>query len=113
MDRANSGSIHFLQELEGLILALNVRGYHHLSIANNLPLVRVAEFAKSLCSWLIIEWVPKDDPQVRRLLRNREDIFDAYTQEAFEVEFGRFFTIADSCPVGADGRVLYLLKANG
>ncbi len=84
---------------------------HHLAIANNIPLVRVAEFARSICSWLIIEWVPKDDPQVQRLLRNRVDIFDAYTQEWFEIEFGRFFTISDSKPVGADGRVLFLLEA--
>jgi len=86
---------------------------HHLSIANNVPLIRVAELAKSLCSWLIIEWVPKEDPQVQRLLRNREDIFTGYTKEAFEGEFGRFFTVADSRPVGTDGRILYLLKVRG
>ncbi len=84
---------------------------HHLAIANNVPLPRVAVFARSLCSWLIIEWVPKSDPQVQRLLRSREDIFPDYTQEAFEAEFEKVFSKVDSRPVGTDGRVLYLFKS--
>jgi len=83
---------------------------HHLAISNNVPLARIAEFARSLCTHLIIEFVPKHDPQVQRLLRTREDIFSNYTQDAFEKDFGAFFSIVESRPVGRDGRVLYLLK---
>lgn len=84
---------------------------HHLAISNNLPMERVAHFARSLCKWLIIEFVPKSDPQVQRLLRTRKDIFPDYTQRVFETEFGKFFTIVESRPVGGDGRILYLLQA--
>ncbi len=84
---------------------------HHLAVANNVPLGRVAEFARSVCSWLIIEWVPKGDPQVRRLLRTREDIFPDYTQEGFEAEFEKLFDKVASRSVGSDGRVLYLYSA--
>ncbi len=47
---------------------------HHLTIANNLPFSHIFEFAHALCSWLIIEYVPKQDQQAQRLLRSREDL---------------------------------------
>ena len=84
---------------------------HHLAISNNVPLAHVAHFAHSLCRWLIIEFIPKNDPQAQRLLRTRKDIFPNYSQRAFETEFGRYFTIVDSRPVGGNDRVLYLLAA--
>ena len=53
---------------------------HHLAISNNLPLERIAEYFSRVCHWLIIEFVPKSDSQVRRLLASRADIFPNYTQ---------------------------------
>ena len=44
---------------------------HHLAIGRNLPLERVAAFLSRLGRALVIEFVPKDDVQVQRLLRNR------------------------------------------
>ena len=66
---------------------------HHLAIANNLPLSRLAGFFGELCRSLIIEFVPKTDSQVQRLLASREDIFPDYTQKAFEQAFSRYFEI--------------------
>ncbi|MGI9457875.1 MAG: class I SAM-dependent methyltransferase, partial [Aeoliella sp.] len=80
---------------------------HHLSIANNVPLENVARFFHKLGRHLIIEWVPKFDVQVQRLLQSREDIFDHYEQASFEAAFERFYEIDESLPVGNDGRVLY------
>ena len=82
---------------------------HHLAISNNVPLPAVADFFRRLGRSLIIEFVPKQDPQVQRLLENREDIFDGYHQEGFKQAFGRHFHLRESQPVGADGRVLYLM----
>ena len=76
-----------------LILALAL--IHHLAIANNVPLGDVAKFMGDLGRHLIIEFVPKSDPQVQRLLRSREDIFDHYTQHDFEAAFQRYFAIED------------------
>lgn len=51
---------------------------HHLAIGNNLPLEKIAKFFNKICKNLIIEFVPKEDSQVQRLLRTRKDIFDSY-----------------------------------
>ncbi len=83
---------------------------HHLAISNNLPFGLIAEFFSRICRSLIVEFVPKDDSQVRRLLVCREDIFDSYTRDAFEAAFGEFFSIERSEPVMDSGRVLYLMR---
>jgi hypothetical protein len=54
------------------------------SFANNLPFDRIAAFFAQCGKRLIIEFVPKSDPQSRILLRHRVDIFHGYTREAFE-----------------------------
>lgn len=84
---------------------------HHLAISNNVPLRTVAEFLRQLCKTLIIEFVPKNDPQVRRLLQNREDIFNHYHQNGFEEAFRSHFQIEESAAVGNDGRRLYRMTA--
>jgi len=84
---------------------------HHLAISNNVPLVRVAEFFRKLGKTLIIEFVPKQDPQVVRLLSSREDIFPQYTQAGFEAAFQQHYEIIDQQPVGSDGRVMYQMRA--
>jgi hypothetical protein len=83
---------------------------HHLAISNNVPLPQLADFFHDLGRWLIIEFVPKSDSQVRKLLASRVDIFDGYTREGFERAFGRRFAIRDSAPVTDSERVLYLME---
>ncbi len=83
---------------------------HHLAIANNLPLSKVAEFFSRQCSWLIVEFVPKSDSQTKRLLASREDIFDQYNREGFEQAFSLLFKIIKSEPVSDSQRFLYLMQ---
>ncbi|MBI4296308.1 MAG: SAM-dependent methyltransferase [Chloroflexi bacterium] len=83
---------------------------HHLVISNNTPFGRVALFFSRICDWLIIEFVPKSDPQVQKLLATRDDIFTGYTQGAFEYEFGEYFDILDSIIIHGSERVLYLMR---
>ncbi len=82
---------------------------HHLAISNNLPLVRIADFFDHICESLVIEFVPKTDSQVKRLLTTREDIFPDYTQEAFEKVFSEYFTIQDAVALDGSERTLYLM----
>jgi hypothetical protein len=82
---------------------------HHLAISNNVPLGKIAGFFSEISHWLIIEFVPKIDSQVQRLLATREDIFPDYTRQAFEKEFTRYFTIDDSTDVRDSERTLYLM----
>jgi hypothetical protein len=91
------------------ILALAL--VHHLAIANNLPLARIAEFFSRACRTLIIEFIPKSDSQVRRLLATREDIFPGYDVAGFEKEFRAFFAIERREPIRESERFLYLMKS--
>ena len=83
---------------------------HHLAISNNLPLVKIADFFNQVCGQLIIEFVPKEDSQVQRLLSTREDIFPDYTKEAFEAQFGKYFKIESAEKVKSSKRTIYLMK---
>ena len=91
-----------------LVMALAL--IHHLAISNNVPLSRVAEFFASLGPQLLIEFVPKHDSQVQRLLATREDIFDGYTQAGFEAAFGRRYETIEAHPIPESARTLYLLR---
>ena len=83
---------------------------HHLAVSNNLPFERIAGFFARLGDNLIIEFVPKNDSQVRRLLASRKDIFDRYTREDFEKTFKNYYTIEEAEPVRESERVLYLMR---
>jgi hypothetical protein len=83
---------------------------HHLAISNNVPLTRVAGFFAGCGEWLIVEFVPKSDSQVQRLLRSRQDIFSEYTRPGFEKAFGQWYTIRESCAIRDSERWLYLLQ---
>lgn len=91
-----------------LVLALAL--IHHLAISNNVPLDNLARFFASCGKSLIIEFVPKQDSQVQKLLASRKDIFPEYTRECFERDFGRYFTIERSVPVPETSRVIYLMR---
>ncbi|MBE0696358.1 MAG: class I SAM-dependent methyltransferase [Anaerolineaceae bacterium] len=83
---------------------------HHLAISNNVPLPDVASYFAGLGNWLIVEFIPKEDSQVMRLLATREDIFPMYYQSGFEEAFQTCFTIEDSRTISGSKRVMYLLK---
>jgi len=91
-----------------LLMALAL--VHHLAIGNNVPLTQVARYFRSLGEWLIIEFVPKSDSQVQRLLASREDIYTDYTVSGFETAFQPSFEVVRSVPVPDSERTLYLLR---
>lgn len=90
------------------ILALAL--IHHLAIANNLPLDRIAEYLSRLCRNLVIEFVPKSDSQVKRLLLSRPDVFPHYDQKSFEALFSKYFAVRKSEKIGTSERVLYWME---
>lgn len=84
---------------------------HHISISNNVPFERVASFLAELCRRsLIIEFVPKSDSQVKRLLRSREDIFLEYDREHFEKALTKHFSIRRAETIKGSDRILYLMS---
>jgi ribosomal protein L11 methylase PrmA len=92
-----------------LVLALAL--VHHLAIGNNVPLPLVAKEFARLCRYLLIEFVPHDDPKVSFMLSSREDIFGGYSEEAFRRAFESFFEISAREKLGDSGRTLYLMEA--
>lgn len=84
---------------------------HHLAISNNTPLTVLAEFFAGLGRSLIIEFVPKTDSQVQRLLASREDVFGDYDERSFERAFGKHFNILQRRCVGDSQRTCYLMTA--
>lgn len=83
---------------------------HHLAIGNNVPMAGIADFFGRICRSLVIEFVPKQDSQVKRMLVSREDIFNTYNIETFEHEFSRKFKIVKSVNVTGSSRILYLME---
>lgn len=82
---------------------------HHLRISANVPLRNIAEYFSRICRNIIIEFVPKDDSQVKKLLATRHDLFPDYEQGCFEREFGKYFLILDSVVIKGSSRTLYLM----
>jgi ribosomal protein L11 methylase PrmA len=92
----------------GLVMGLAL--IHHLAIGNNLPLPTVASFFAALAPRAIIEFVPKGDSQVDRMLATREDIFDDYTLDGFERAVAPFFNVIGRYPVEQSSRVIFDLE---
>ena len=84
---------------------------HHLAISNNVPLPRIADFFARLGRALIIEFVPKSDTQVQRLLRSRRDVFPDYQELSFTESFGQYFDIIQRHSLRNSGRVLFWMKS--
>jgi hypothetical protein len=83
---------------------------HHLRITHGIPLKNQFEVFSKISKFLIIEFVPKEDSQVKRLLQNRDDVFDDYDMKTFEhIAFKNFENI-ESLEVKDSLRKIYLMK---
>lgn len=94
-----------------LVMALAV--IHHLAISNNLPMDKIAQYFAEFAPNLILEFVPKQDSQVQKLLATREDIFPDYTEEGCKKAFTKFFTLEKEEKVKGSKRTVYLFKRKG
>lgn len=91
-----------------VVLALAL--VHHLCISSNIPFDYVASYFSTLAPNLIIEFAPKEDSQVQKLLTFRKDIYSWYNQENFEKCFSRYYAIVRQDNIPESKRVLYLMK---
>lgn len=83
---------------------------HHLAIAKNISLQQLASFFASVCSTLIIEYVPKEDPKVQGMLQWRKDIFEDYTEEKFEQAFALYFSLEQKATVAGSQRTMFVYR---
>ena len=91
-------------------LVVSLALIHHLSISNNIPFDMIAKYFSKLGYFLIIEFVPKEDSQVEKLLLFRQDIFNNYNREGFEKSFSKYYTIVKKETITGSSRTLYLMS---
>lgn len=83
---------------------------HHLAISNNLPFNKIGSFLSKFCNILVIEFIPKSDSQVQRLLSTRIDVYDNYSQENFENIFSEYFELVENFSIKESKRIIYIMK---
>ncbi len=91
-------------------IALALALVHHLAISRNVPLPMVLGFFADLAPWAIVEFVPKEDRMVRRLLATRRDVFPDYTLDGFRAAASERFEVVREAPIEDSVRVLFLLR---
>ena len=88
-------------------LALCLALVHHLAISANVPLSEVVGWLAGLETHLVIEFVTKDDAMVKRLLQNKDDIYDDYEIGNFEGLLEERFEIVARQTLHDGTRTLY------
>lgn len=83
---------------------------HHLAISNNLPFNFIADYFSKFAPLLLIEFVPKGDSQVNKLLSTRKDIFDEYDEAHFEKALLVVYNLEKRMSIKGTSRTLYLFK---
>ena len=91
-----------------VVLALAL--IHHLAIGRNVPLTAAADVFARLGPNLIVEFVPREDAMVQRLLATREDVFTDYTEAGFRAAFDRRFEIQETAPIDGSRRTLFRMR---
>ena len=90
-----------------LIFALAL--IHHLVLSCCVPLGMIAKWFAGLGEYLLVEFVPENDPMVQKLLRNRSDQHLPYGLDVFKSNFGGCFKFVDHMALH-NGRTLFLLR---
>lgn len=80
---------------------------HHLAIAKNVPLKSAVHWIMDVAPVGIIEFVPKSDPTVVRMLALRDDIFHDYSIETFRAAILDRASIVSETVISASGRTLF------
>jgi hypothetical protein len=70
-------------------------------------LTQAVDWVTSLAPSGVLEFVPKQDPMVQRLLANREDIFPDYGEEACRQALSARHRIVWAEVVSGSGRTLF------
>ena len=79
---------------------------HHIAIGRNVPLEMAVDWIMGMAPVGVIEFPPKADSMVRKLLAQREDIFPDYTEEAFLKYVGARGRIVAQKHLSEGGRLL-------
>ena len=90
-----------------MILALAL--LHHLRIGNNVPFELISNYFSEMTGNLIIEYIPKEDNNVKLMMTGRENFFTDYSEENFVSAFEKYFSVNERQVLPGSGRILYLM----
>lgn len=92
-----------------LVMALAL--IHHLALAKNIPLSKIAAYLADLTrEYLIAEFIDVADEKSQELLRNRSGWHASYDEVCFEEAFGKYFSIERKEIISGTKRTLYLMQ---
>jgi len=80
---------------------------HHLVITANIPLPELVNWLAALGTDLVIEFILKEDPMVRTLLRNKTDHYDDYDLAVFERCISASFEVMERESLENGTRILF------
>jgi len=80
---------------------------HHLVIAKNIPLSQVLNWLTTFAPKGLIEFVPKDDPTIKIMLKLKGDIFPEYNESNFREKLSTFAKIKKISEVTKSKRKIY------
>jgi len=92
-----------------LILCLAL--IHHIVISANIPLGDFISWLANLGTSLVIEFVTKEDPMVKKLLLNKIDNYDDYEIGYFEKSLSESFGIEKREVLKSGTRILYFARS--
>ncbi len=91
-----------------LIMALAL--IHHLVISNNIPFENIAKLFFKLSPYLIIEFVPKSDTMVKKLLLTKKNDYNTYNKNNFEKIFSKYYKVISSKKILNSERIIYFME---
>ncbi len=91
-----------------LVMCLAV--IHHICIGSNIPLEMFLGWLRSLDADLVLEFVSRDDEMVQKLLINRKDKFEGYSNNRFLEKIEPLFNIEDRLLLKDGKREIFALS---
>ena len=90
-------------------LVLGLALIHHLQITGNWSLEQIAELFARLAPKALVEFVPREDPQVKQLLRGREEYCLDWTLDKMCRVFAQRYKNCERIPIPGSCRTLLRL----
>ena len=103
MQKERKGLIERFSSDAVIALALE----HHLIIGKNVPIVQFIRWIKNIAKFGLLEFVPKSDETVSRMLISRKDIYENYNETYFEKKLSEHTKILKKYKISKSGRVIF------
>ena len=97
----------------GFLRRLNFSGMislafeHHIAIAKNVPLDQTIEWLTKTAPYGLIEFVPKEDETIKKMLFFKGDIFKDYNEENFVKILQKKAQITSTNVISKSGRKIF------